>query len=305
MQRRKFIATSVSGFVGLSGCLGGEESNPDILGSTLTVTTGTTVYDTGLMGEFNDAFESRFGAGVETVAQGTGAALRTGRNGDADVVLVHARHLEDEFIAKGYGVNRRDLMFNDFVVVGPPEDPAGIHGIEDVDVAFIAIAETESVFFSRGDSSGTHAKEVEIWASAGIEPDGDWYRPAGSGMGEALNQANLLGDAYTLTDRATFLLMRTDIELEIHVQGPIEGGPASLANPYGIVAVNPAVHGHVEYDIAMAYIGFLTSSAGQAIIEEFTVDAEQLYFPTAVTGDPNFEQYVPEGWRPSGGGDDG
>ena len=202
----------------------------------------------------------------------------------------------------GYGINRRDLMFNDFVVVGGSDDPASIAGSEEVIDAFNEIADAEATFVSRGDDSGTHTKELEIWDEAGltVEDFGEWYVDGGGGMGEILNEANMQG-AYALADRGTFLDMQNEIDLEIHVEGPVEGGPELLMNPYGIVAVNPAVHEGVEYDLAMAYIGFVTSIEGQDIIENYTVEGEQLFFPEALADDPNFAQYVPEEWR---GGDE-
>ena len=301
MQRRSFLAAATGGVATvLAGCLGsGQEQRADILDETLTLTTTTSTYDTGLLDEVNAAFEERFGAAVEAVAQGTGAALETASRGDSDVVMVHARSLEDEFMRDGNGINRRDLMFNDFVVVGPEDDPAGIDRMSEVTNAFRMIADSESVFISRGDNSGTHTKELAIWESAGVEPGGEWYREAGSGMGQVLNQANLT-PGYTLSDRGTFLSQRSELDLSIYVQGPIEGGPELLANPYGVIAVNPGVHENVNYDLAMAYIGFLTSREGQKIIEEYTVEGEQLFFPQAVSEDPNFQQYVPEDWNADG-----
>jgi len=281
-----------------AGCLDDEDGRAaTIRGEALTLATTTSTYDTGVVDAVNAAFEARYGVTVNAVAQGTGAALETGRAGDADVVMVHARSLEDEFLRDGYGINRRGLMFNDFVVVGPDDDPAGVDDTESVTAAFQAIAETGAPFVSRGDSSGTHSKELEIWDAAGVEPGGEWYREAGSGMGTVLNQATQT-PGYTLTDRGTFRSQRSALDISIRVEGPIDGGPESLANPYGIVAVNPGVHEHVNYDLAMAYIGFVTSHDGQAIIEEFTVDGERLFFPESLSTDPNFGQYVPEGWTP-------
>jgi len=278
------------------GADGGDPNRPAVAGETLTLTTTTSAYDTGLIDAVNLAFEDRYGVTVRAVAQGTGAALATARNGDADVVLAHARGLEDEFMRQGYGVNRRDLFFNDFVIVGPESDPAGIDGSDEATEAVRAVAESESTFVSRGDGSGTHATELDIWAAAGVQPSGEWYREAGSGMGEVLNQASL-SDAYTLSDRGSFIAQRAEIDLSIRVEGPIENGPALLANPYGVMAVNPGVHEAVNYDLAMAYVGFLTSVEGQRIIGSYAVDGEQLFFPRAVTADPNFDQYVPEGWE--------
>lgn len=306
IQRRRVLAGLGTGVaVGLAGCtgaLGGEDDDAaEISGETLTLTTTTSTYDTGLLDELNAPFQDRYGVTVDTVAQGTGAALETARNGDADVVMVHARSLEDEFLEDGYGVNRRDLMFNDFVVVGEPDDPAGVSGGDDVVSAFAEIAAAEATFVSRGDESGTHTKELEIWDEAGLEPEerGE-YQEAGDGMGEVLVRTDQ-GGGYTLADRGTYLSMQGEIDLEIHVQGPIEDGPDLLANPYGIVAVNPAVHDNVTYDLAMAYIGFLTGLEGHDVIQGYTVEGEQLFFPEAVAEDPNFQQYVPADWKPEEG----
>ncbi|MFC7211125.1 substrate-binding domain-containing protein [Natronoarchaeum sp. GCM10025321] len=299
MHRREFVAALASGgAVTVAGCSDTDENaEAGIVGETLTLTTTTSTYDTGLVDEVDAAFQDRYGVTVEAVSQGTGAALESARRGDSDVVLVHARSLEDEFLREGYGVNRRDLMFNDFVIVGPEEDPAGIDGTESATEAFRAIAESGSVFVSRGDSSGTHTKELAIWEETESDPGGDWYREAGSGMGQVLTQADQSG-GYTLADRGTFISMRSELSIGIRVEGPLEGGPELLANPYGILAVNPAVHENVNYDLALAYIGFLTSREGQELIGSYTVDGEQLFFPEALSDDPNFQQYVPEGWTP-------
>jgi len=299
IHRRRFLAAAGTGLLGsVAGCssvLGDDEGNGSVAGETLMLTTTTSTYDTGLLDELNVPFEDRYGVTVDAVAQGTGAALETARNGDSDVVMVHARSLEDEFMREGYGVNRRDLMFNDFVIVGPDDDPAGIEGSEEATAAFSAIAESESTFVSRGDNSGTHTKELAVWEAAGVDPGGNWYQETGQGMGGVLNVANQQG-GYTLSDRGTYLSQRAELDLVILVQGPIEDGPERLANPYGVMAVNPAVHETVNYDLAMAYIGYLTSPEGQERIGEYTANGEQLFFPEAVSQDPNFEQYVPEGW---------
>lgn len=300
IARREFLSTlGAAWMVGVSGCLqGGQEADaqPGVVGETLTLTTTTSTYDTGLLDELNAEFESMYGVSVDAVAQGTGAALETARNGDSDVVMVHARSLEDDFITEGYGVNRRDLMFNDFVIVGPDADPAGISALDSATEAFATIADTESTFVSRGDNSGTHTKELAIWDAAGVDPSGDWYLETGQGMGEVLNITNEQG-GYTLSDRGTFLSQHTEFDIGILLQGPIEGGPEILANPYGITAVNPAVHENVNYDLAMAYIGFVTSPDGQAAIENYEANGEQLFFPRALSEDPNFQQYVPVGWQ--------
>ncbi|WP_135822838.1 substrate-binding domain-containing protein [Halostella litorea] len=298
IQRRRFLAALGGGATAaLAGCtaFGQDESGPEVAGETLTLTTTTSTYDTGLLDELNAPFQDMYGVTVDAVAQGTGQALETARAGDSDVVMVHARSLEDEFMQEGYGVNRRDLMFNDFVIVGPEGDPAGIEGTESATEAFATIADAGETFVSRGDNSGTHTKELAIWEAAGVEPGGDWYQETGQGMGEVLNIANQQG-GYTLSDRGTYLSQRAESDLVILVQGPIEGGPELLANPYGIMAVNPAVHDNVNYDLAMAYIGYITSPEGQRRIEEYTANGEQLFFPEALSEDPDFQQYVPEGW---------
>ncbi len=304
IQRRRLLAAIGSGgAVGMAGCAAfraGDSEGPAISGETLTLTTTTSTYDTGLLDELNAPFEDRYGVTVHTVSQGTGAAIETGRSGDSDVVMVHARSQEDEFMEAGYAINRRDLMFNDFVVIGNPDDPAGISGSDDAVDAFAQIADAESTFVSRGDNSGTHAKELDLWDAAGVDDGdfGEWYQEAGQGMGEVIVQTGQVG-GYTLTDRGSYLSMST--ELEIHVEGPVEGGSELLANPYGIFAINPAVHDTVNYDLAMAYIGFVTSPQGQEIINEYTVAGEQLFFPEAIAAEPNFQQYVPEEW--DGGSD--
>ena len=323
IQRRRFLAlgggAATAGLAGCTGMLsdgegdtgdgengddgdagedgdGGDEgSRASVEGEELVLTTTTSTYDTGLLDEVNLAFEERFGTPVQAIAQGTGAALETARNGDADVIVVHARGQEDEFLEGGYGVNRRDLLFNDFVIVGSAEDPAGIEGEEDAVEAFTTIAESEELFASRGDNSGTHSAELAIWEESDAEPGGEWYLETGQGMGDTLNQASQQG-AYTLSDRGTFISQQGEIDLEILVQGPVEGGPEILANPYGIIAANPARFEDRNYDLAMAYIGFLTGPEGQDVVENYTLDGEQLFFPEAISEDPNFEQYVPEGW---------
>ena len=301
ITRRSFVAASlVAGMTGFAGCSVGasgrqnDREQPDIAGETLTLTTTTSTYDTGLLDEIHSDFEELYGVTVDTIAQGTGAALESARNGDSDVVMVHARGLEDEFLRNGYGVNRRDLMFNDFVIVGPEGDPAGIQGSRSAADTLNTIAEAETAFVSRGDNSGTHTKELNLWEAARADPGGDWYQETGTGMGEALNVANQQG-AYTLSDRGTFI--SREIDLTILVQGPIGDGPDSLANPYGIMAVNPGVHENANYDLAMAYIGWITGPDAQEAIADYQVNGERLFFPRAVSENPDFQQYVPEGWN--------
>ena len=312
IQRRRFItALGAGATVAAAGCAGttmdGETdesgSNGEttaqvgVAGETLTLTTTTSTYDTGLLDAIHTDFEDLYGVSVDAVAQGTGAALESARNGDADVVVVHARSLEDEFMRNGYGINRRDLMFKDFVIAGPEADPAGIEGASSATDALATIADAQAPFVSRGDNSGTHTKELVLWEEAGTQPGGDWYQETGTGMGEALNIANQQG-AYTLSDRGTFISQRAEIDLTILVQGPIEGGPEILANPYGVMAVNPGVHDNANYDLAMAYIGWITSPGAQDAIADYQMNGEQLFFPEAVSEKPDFQQYVPEGWQP-------
>ena len=262
----------------------------------LVISTTTSVYDTGLLDRLNAAFGERFGVSVKVIAVGTGAALRLAREGNVDLVLVHAREAEDEFLRGGWGINRRDVMYNDFVLVGPPGDPAGIGGLESVVEALRRIAERGARFLSRGDDSGTHKREISLWEVAGVTPSAPWYMESGKGQGDNLVQASLMG-AYTLTDRGTFISLRERLELLVLVEGPLTGGDPLLMNPYGVIAVNPAVYPDRNYIMAMAYIGFLTSPEGQRIIGEFRVHGERLFVPMALSREPRFEQYVPQDWR--------
>ncbi|MDZ7701570.1 MAG: substrate-binding domain-containing protein [Halobacteriales archaeon] len=313
-QRRRFLQAVTAGTaVGLTGCAGAAPGSTRTDGSVtatraggdgrigddeLVLATTTSTWDTGLLKAIHPAFERQYGLTVKAIPKGTGASIRTARDGDADAILVHARGAEDQFLRDGVGVNRRDVMFNDFVIVGPEGDPAGIEGMESAAGAFETIANAEATFLSRGDDSGTHKKEQAIWAEAGVEPAGNWYREIGKGMGDTLVQSSQT-DAYTLADRGTFRSMRTEIDLVVHVQGPLKGGPVLLKNPYGVIAVNPAVHSNVNYQAAMAYVGFLTSPQGQSMIQHYTANGSQLFFPNALTEDPDFAEYVP---RDYGGG---
>ncbi len=293
--------------LGLTGCLGETNETPrtestDSTGDgttgigdgELVLATTTSTYDTGLLDHLHPIFEETFGVTMKTVPRGTGASLRTARDGDADVILVHARPAEDEFMQEGFGVNRRDVMFNDFVIVGPESDPAGIAGMGSATEAFSTLATGDATFVSRGDDSGTNKKELLIWEEAGVEPAGQWYQEIGKGMGDTLVQTDQIG-GYTLADRGTYLSMQNEIDLVIHVQGPLKDGPLILKNPYGVMAVNPAKYEDVNYQAAMAYIGFLTSPTGQSMIENYTVNGSQLFFPNAIVDGPNFGQYVPQG----------
>lgn len=240
---------------------------------TLTLATTTSTYDSGLLEYILPPFEQENKVKVKVIAVGTGEALQLGKKGDADVVLVHARAKEDEFVAQGYGVNRQDVMYNDFVIVGPQSDPANIAGMQDAAAALTKIAQFQAIFVSRGDNSGTHTRELSLWGKAGITPSGNWYKSAGQGMGETLTMTNEL-EAYTLSDRATYLSRKAGIGLVIMV----EGDPL-LFNPYGIIAVNPQKSPQVQYDLAMKLIEYITSYPTQEMIGQYQKYGEVLFHP--------------------------
>lgn len=229
--------------------------------------TTTSTENSGLLAFILPEFEEEYGVTVEVVAVGTGQALQLGEDGNADVLLVHARAREDEFMDAGHGSRREDVMYNDFVIVGPPDDPAGISGMTDAAAAFAAIAAAEAPFVSRGDDSGTHTKELAIWAEAGVEPGGDWYNSAGQGMGAVLTIADE-ESAYTLSDRATYLARTLE---EIGLEILVEGDPI-LFNPYGVIAVNPEKGDHIKADLANQFIDWLISVPTQEMIGQFGID---------------------------------
>ena len=238
----------------------------------LRMSTTTSTENSGLLAVLLPPFEKKYGCKVDVVAVGTGKALKLGEAGDVDVVFVHARSLEDKFVANGFGVNRRDVMYNDFVLLGPPDDPAGVGKSNSAPDAFRGIAAKGSPFISRGDESGTHQKEKEIWASAGIVPRGAWYIEAGQGMGEVIMMA-AQKRGYTLADRGTYIAFRKKADIVV-----LRQGDRNLWNPYGIIAVNPEKHAHVKYDLAMKLIDFVTGPEGKALIAGFKVDGEPLFF---------------------------
>ena len=229
----------------------------------LRMSTTTSTDNSGLLDVLLPPFEEAFRVKVDVIAVGTGKALALGANGDVDVVFVHARAAEDKFVADGFGVNRRDVMYNDFIIVGPEDDPAKVKEAKSAAEAFKKIAQAQAQFISRGDDSGTHKKEKIIWKEAGMTPEGKWYQEAGQGMGAVLTMSNDK-QAYTLADRGTYLAFSEKINLKVL----LEGDPI-LYNPYGIIAVNPAKFSHVNYTMAMALIGWVTSPQGQHIIKEF------------------------------------
>jgi tungstate transport system substrate-binding protein len=253
----------------------GQKVVPAKTAGRLILATTTSTRDAGLLDYILPDFEAKYNASVEVVAVGTGQALELGKKGDADVELVHARAQEDAFVASGDGINRQDVMYNDFIIIGPANDPAGIKGLKAAE-AFAKIAQTGSRFVSRGDQSGTNTKELAIWKVAGIEPKGDWYISAGQGMGAVLTMANEQL-AYTLSDRATYLA-RTLKGIDLVIL--CEGDP-DLLNRYGVIAVNPAKHPNVNSELANKFIDWITSVETQKLIGTFGVKdfGKPLFFP--------------------------
>ncbi|MCB1857996.1 MAG: substrate-binding domain-containing protein [Gammaproteobacteria bacterium] len=243
----------------------------------LRMATTTSTENSGLLNMLLPTFEKETGISVHVIAVGTGKALRMGQDGDVDLVLVHAPGAEKAFVEAGYGIDRREVMYNDFVIVGPAADPAGVSGSLDATEAMRRIANKPSVFISRGDDSGTHKKELTLWKSLGTAPDGDWYREAGQGMGKVLQMAGEL-EGYTLTDRGTWLAYQDKSPLKIR----FEGDPR-LFNPYGIIAVNPARYPDINYAGATRLIEWITSSHGQELIGDFTIAGHKLFKPSANT----------------------
>jgi tungstate transport system substrate-binding protein len=251
----------------------------------MILATTTSTADSGLLDFILPSFEKANNVKVKVVAVGTGQALKLGQDGNADVVLVHARAQEDQFVADGYGVDRRDVMYNDFIIVGPTQDPAGIKGMTSAADAFKAISSKQAVFASRGDNSGTHTKEKDIWKKAGIDPKGDWYKSLGQGMGDTLIFSNEKG-AYTLADRGTYLSMKSKLpNLTVLVGGSSikDNSDQTLLNPYGVIAVNPAKYPKVKYDLATKFINWITSPETQKLIGSYGVDkfGQSLFYPNA------------------------
>lgn len=232
----------------------------------LILATTTSTDDSGLLKEILPVFEAASGVKVDVIAVGTGQAIQLGKDGNADVLLVHDRTREDAFMAEGHGVRREDVMYNDFVILGPADDPAGLKDAPSAAEAFAKLAAAQAPFVSRGDDSGTHGKEKAVWKAAGVEPAGDWYISAGQGMGDVLIMAEEQ-QAYTLSDRATYLAFTLNgIDLEIVV----EGDPV-LFNPYGVIAVNPNKGAHIQADLANQFIDWIVSDEAQTLIGQFGV----------------------------------
>jgi tungstate transport system substrate-binding protein len=245
---------------------------------SIVVASTTSTQDSGLFGHILPLFEKDTGIAVRVVAVGTGQALDIGRRGDADVVFVHAKAAEEAFLAQGFGVKRYPVMYNDFILVGPKSDPAGIKNMSDVTEALKAIKAKDAPFISRGDRSGTHAAELELWKAAGIDigkDKGPWYKEIGQGMGAALNTASA-SNAYVLADRGTWLSFKNREDLDILV-----AGDKRLFNQYGVMLVNPEKHPHVKKELGQAFIDWLVSPEGQKAIADYKINGEQLFFPNA------------------------
>ena len=244
----------------------------------ITVASTTSTEQSGLFKHLLPIFEKKTGIQVRVVALGTGQALDMGRRGDADVVFVHARPLEEKFLAEGFGVRRFEVMYNDFVLIGPKSDPATVAGVRDIVAAFRKIRAAQAPFVSRGDRSGTHFAELELWKAAGIDlarEKGPWYRDTGQGMGPALNSASGM-NAYILADRGTWLSFRNRAELAVLVEGD-----RLLFNQYGIMLVNPAKHPSVKKELGQTFIDWVISPEGQKAIAEYKIGGEQLFFPNS------------------------
>ena len=243
----------------------------------ITLASTTSTENSGLFDHILPLFEAQTGIAVRVVAVGTGQAFEIGRRGDADALLVHDPAGEARFVAEGYGIDRREVMYNDFVLVGPTPDPAGVKGLRDATAALARIAAAEAAFASRGDDSGTHRAELRLWWEAGIDPAraGTWYRALGSGMGATLNAAVAMG-AYALTDRGTWAAFANKGDLEIVV-----AGDQRLFNQYGSILPNPDRFPHVKIELARRWHEWLTSAAGQAAIASFEIGGERLFFPNA------------------------
>ena len=251
----------------------------------LRLATTTSTADSGLLDAILPDFEAAYNARVDVVAVGTGQAIEIGQAGDADVILVHARAREDAFVEEGSGLARYDVMYNDFIIVGPTDDPAGVQGMTSAAEALAAIAAAEARFASRGDDSGTHTKELSLWEKAGVTPEGDWYNSLGQGMGETLTFANE-SEAYTLTDRGTYLSMSSTLpNLAIMVGGDsiADNADSALLNPYGVIPVNPELSANINAELAQQFVDWLISPEVQEQIGQYGVEefGQPLFYPNA------------------------
>ena len=272
IQRRQLIAAAALGAILFAAPAANAQDKSIVVSST------TSTQDSGLFGHILPLFTKKTGITVKVVAQGTGQALDTGRRGDADVVFVHAKAQEEKFVAEGAGVKRFPVMYNDFVLIGPKSDPAGIKGTKDVGAALKTIMAKNAPFISRGDRSGTHSAELRLWKAAGVDIEKDkgaWYKSIGQGMGAALNTA-AASKAYVLSDRGTWISFKNKADLEIVVEGD-----KRLFNQYGVILVNPAKHPNVKKDLGQAFIDWLISDEGQQAIAGYKLNGEQLFYPNA------------------------
>lgn len=273
MIRRRFISLAASTFLalGLTGTAQAEDR-------FIVVQSTTSTQNSGLFDHILPIFTDRTGIEVRVVAVGTGQAISNAANGDGDVLFVHAKPAEEKFVAEGHGLARSDVMYNDFVIVGPPADPAHVAGMSDAVAAMTRIAEAEVPFASRGDDSGTNKAELRLWGAAGIDAraaSGGWYRETGSGMGATLNTGTAMG-AYIMTDRATWIAFGNKGDYQVAVEGD-----AKMFNQYGIILVNPAMHKNVKAELGQTFIDWVLSEDGQSAIAGYKVDGQQLFFPNA------------------------
>ena len=272
LNRRSLIAAAALGSVVLAVPVANTQDRSILVAST------TSTQDSGLFEYLLPLFTKKTGITVKVVAQGTGQALDTGRRGDADVVFVHAKSAEEKFVAEGEGVKRFPVMYNDFVLIGPKSDPAGIKGMKDVGKAFQTIKDKQASFISRGDRSGTHIAELALWKGSGIDIDKDngaWYKSIGQGMGAALNTAGA-SNAYVLSDRGTWIHFKNKGDLQILVEGD-----KRMFNQYGVMLVNPDKHPTVKKELGQQFIDYLISPEGQKDIANYKIDGELLFYPNA------------------------
>src|SRR5450755_4494989 len=273
MMRCRFSSIALIGVLGvtLAGTTAHAENRSIVVAST------TSTQDSGLFGYLLPLFKAKTGIDVKVIAQGTGQALDTARRGDADVVFVHAKSQEEKFLAEGFGVKRFDVMYNDFVLIGPNGDPAGVKG-RDIETALKTIQAKSVPFVSRGDRSGTHSAELALWKQAGIDiavAKGPWYREIGQGMGAALNTANAM-NGYVLSDRGTWISFKNRGDLEISIEGD-----KRLFNQYGVMLVNPEKYPSVKKELGQTFVDWLISAEGQSAIKSYNIDGQQRFFPNA------------------------
>lgn len=273
MFRRNFLGLASAGLLAI-----GLSSPATAQDDFIVVQSTTSTQNSGLYEYLLPMFQDKTGIEVRVVAVGTGQAIKNAANGDGDVLFVHAKQAEEKFVADGDGVSRSDVMYNDFIIVGPPADPAGVAGMSDVAAAMTKIAEAEALFASRGDDSGTHKAELRLWEEAGVDVEaasGGWYRETGSGMGPTLNTGTGM-NAYIITDRATWISFGNKGDYEIAVEGD-----EKMFNQYGIILVNPEKHPNVKADLGQQFIDWVLSEEGQTAIADYKVDGQQLFFPNA------------------------